>query len=70
MIERNPYCSDSELSLGSRWQESGRVSYGIVTETIGAADDGDIIDFLGAATDVRRMISMLTLPVAREYANL
>lgn len=45
----------------------GRVSCGIVTDTIGAADDGDIIDFLGAATDVRRMISMLTLPVAREY---
>lgn len=38
-----------------------------MTDTIGAADDGDIIDFLGAATDVRRMISMLTLPVAREY---
>lgn len=37
-------------------------------ETIGAADDSDIIDFLGAATDVRRMISMLTVPVAREFS--
>lgn len=38
-----------------------------MTETIGAADDGDIIDFLGAATDIRRMVSMLTVPVAREF---
>ncbi|WP_024800146.1 MarR family winged helix-turn-helix transcriptional regulator [Nocardia sp. BMG51109] len=37
-----------------------------VTDTIGAADDGDIVEFLGAVTDVRRMISNLTLPVARK----
>lgn len=54
-------------SLEPAGKAGRRVSCGIVTETIGAADDGDIIDFLGAATDVRRMISMLTLPVAREY---
>ncbi|MCP3811177.1 MarR family winged helix-turn-helix transcriptional regulator [Mycolicibacterium septicum] len=38
-----------------------------MTDTIGAADDADIVDFLGAATDIRRMISVLTMPVAREY---
>ncbi|MGV0770665.1 MarR family winged helix-turn-helix transcriptional regulator [Mycobacterium syngnathidarum] len=38
-----------------------------MADTIGAADDGDIVDFLGAATDIRRMISTLTTPVAREY---
>ncbi|MEZ0365008.1 MarR family winged helix-turn-helix transcriptional regulator [Mycobacterium sp. pUA109] len=38
-----------------------------MTETIGAADDGDIVEFLGAVTDVRRMISNLTVPVARQY---
>ncbi|WP_280269011.1 MarR family winged helix-turn-helix transcriptional regulator [Nocardia wallacei] len=36
-----------------------------MTDTIGAADDGDIVEFLGAVTDVRRMISNVTLPVAR-----
>lgn len=38
-----------------------------MADTIGAAVDGDIVDFLGAATDIRRMISTLTTPVAREY---
>ncbi|WP_280436110.1 MarR family winged helix-turn-helix transcriptional regulator [Nocardia carnea] len=37
-----------------------------MSDTIGAADDADIIDFLSAVTDVRRMISNLTLPVARK----
>lgn len=37
-----------------------------MTDTIGAADDADIVDFLSAVTDVRRMISNLTLPVARK----
>ncbi|MFJ1454798.1 MarR family winged helix-turn-helix transcriptional regulator [Nocardia sp. N2S4-5] len=36
-----------------------------MTDTIGAAEDSDIVDFLGAVTDVRRMIANLTLPVAR-----
>lgn len=45
----------------------GQVGYGVVADTIGAADDSDIVDFLGAATDIRRMISTLTTPVAREY---
>lgn len=39
-----------------------------MTETIGAADAADIVDFLGAVMDVQRMISTLTMPVAREYA--
>jgi DNA-binding MarR family transcriptional regulator len=39
-----------------------------VTDTVGAADDADIVDFLGAVMDVQRMISALTMPVAREYA--
>ena len=39
-----------------------------MTDTIGAADDGDIVDFLGAVMDVQRMLSALTLPVASEYA--
>lgn len=39
-----------------------------MTDTIGAADDGDIVDFLGAVTDVRRMISTLTIPVARDHS--
>lgn len=39
-----------------------------MTDTIGAADDADIVDFLGAVMDVQRMISTLTMPVAREYA--
>jgi DNA-binding MarR family transcriptional regulator len=39
-----------------------------VTNTVGAADDADIVDFLGAVMDVQRMISALTTPVAREYA--
>lgn len=38
-----------------------------MADNIGAAEDGDIVDFLGAATDIRRMISTLTTPVAREY---
>ena len=38
-----------------------------MTGTIGEADDRDIVDFLGAATDIRRMISTLTMPVAREH---
>ncbi|CRZ15096.1 MarR family protein [Mycolicibacterium neworleansense] len=46
----------------------GRVSYGSVTDTIGAADDADIVDFLGAVMDVQRMLSALTIPVAHEYA--
>ena len=44
------------------------VSCGVVTDTVGAADDADIVDFLGAVMDVQRMISTLTTPVAREYA--
>ena len=39
-----------------------------MTDTIGAADDADIVDFLGAVMDVQRMISALTMPVAHEYA--
>lgn len=39
-----------------------------MTDTVGAADDADIVDFLGAVMDVQRMISALTMPVAREYA--
>jgi DNA-binding MarR family transcriptional regulator len=39
-----------------------------VTDTVRAADDADIVDFLGAVMDVQRMISALTLPVADEYA--
>ncbi|TLG05300.1 winged helix DNA-binding protein [Nocardia cyriacigeorgica] len=42
------------------------VEYVLVTDTIGSADDSDIVEFLGAVTDVRRMISTLTLPVARK----
>jgi DNA-binding MarR family transcriptional regulator len=38
-----------------------------VTDTIGAADDADIVDFLGAVMDVQRLLSALTMPVAREY---
>jgi DNA-binding MarR family transcriptional regulator len=41
---------------------------GVVTDTIGAADDADIVDFLGAVMDVQRMISALTQPVERKYA--
>lgn len=37
-----------------------------MTDTIGAADDADIVDFLGAVMDVQRMISALTTPVAAE----
>ena len=37
-----------------------------MTDPIGAADDADIVEFLSAVTDVRRMISNLTLPVARK----
>jgi DNA-binding MarR family transcriptional regulator len=44
------------------------VSCGVVTDTVGSADDADIVDFLGAVMDVQRMISTLTTPVAREYA--
>lgn len=39
-----------------------------MTDTIGSADDADIVDFLGAVMDVQRLLSALTLPVAREYA--
>jgi DNA-binding MarR family transcriptional regulator len=45
-----------------------RVSYGLVTDTIGSADDADIVDFLGAVMDVQRLVSALTMPVARAYA--
>jgi DNA-binding MarR family transcriptional regulator len=38
-----------------------------VTDTIGAADDADIVDFLGAVMDVQRMISAIAFPVAREH---
>lgn len=37
-------------------------------DTIGAADDADIVDFLGAVMDVQRLLSMLTVPVADQYA--
>ena len=40
----------------------------VVTDTIGAANDADIVDFLGAVMDVQRMISVLATPVARKYA--
>ena len=40
---------------------------GLVTDTIGSADDADIVDFLGAVMDVQRLLSALTMPVAREY---
>jgi DNA-binding MarR family transcriptional regulator len=39
-----------------------------VTDTLGAADGADIVDFLGAVMDVQRMISTLTMPVARDHA--
>ena len=39
-----------------------------MTDTVGAADDADIVDILGAVMDVQRMISARTMPVAREYA--
>jgi DNA-binding MarR family transcriptional regulator len=39
-----------------------------VADTLGEADDGDIVDFLGAVADVQRMISTHALPVAAEYA--
>jgi DNA-binding MarR family transcriptional regulator len=39
-----------------------------VTDTVGAANDADIVDFLGAVMDVQRMISTLTMPVARKHA--
>lgn len=45
-----------------------RVSCGVVSDTIGAADDADIVDFLGAVMDVQRMLSALTIPVAHEHA--
>jgi DNA-binding MarR family transcriptional regulator len=44
------------------------VSCGVVTDSVEAADDADIVDFLGAVMDVQRMISSLSIPVAREYA--
>lgn len=40
---------------------------GLVADMSGAVGDADIVDFLGAATDIRRMISTLTTPVARKY---
>lgn len=43
------------------------VAYGVVTDAIGPADDADIVDFLGAAMDVQRMIATLTMPVADKY---
>jgi len=39
-----------------------------VSDAIGAADDADIVDFLGAVMDVQRLISMLTMPVARDHS--
>ncbi|MEV5836928.1 MarR family winged helix-turn-helix transcriptional regulator [Nocardia sp. NPDC052112] len=36
-----------------------------MTDTIGAASERDIVELLGAVTDIRRMISNLTVPVAR-----
>ncbi|MEB3068196.1 MarR family winged helix-turn-helix transcriptional regulator [[Mycobacterium] vasticus] len=39
-----------------------------MADTIGAADDADIVDFLGAVMDVQRLLSSLTTPVAEEYA--
>lgn len=36
-------------------------------DTIGAADDADVVDFLGAVMDVQRLLSTLTVPVASEY---
>lgn len=39
-----------------------------MTDTLGTADDADIIDFLGAVMDVQRLLSALTIPVADEYA--
>lgn len=44
------------------------VSCCVVTETLGAVDDADIVDFLGAVMDVQRLISALTVPVAHDYA--
>lgn len=39
-----------------------------MTDSIGAPDDGDIVDFLGAVMDVQRLLSTLTLPVADSYS--
>jgi DNA-binding MarR family transcriptional regulator len=44
------------------------VSCVLVREAIGAADDADIVDFLGAVMDVQRLLSSLTMPVADAYA--
>lgn len=40
----------------------------VVSDTIGAADDADIVDFLGAVMDVQRLLSSLTMPVAHAHA--
>lgn len=37
-------------------------------DDIGAADDADIVDFLGAVMDVQRLIAALAKPVIREHA--
>ncbi len=41
------------------------VNFPPVTDTIGAAGENDIIELLGAVTDIRRVIADTTLPVAR-----
>lgn len=39
-----------------------------MTDTLGAVDDSDVVDLLGAVDDVRRTILALTMPVAHKYA--
>jgi DNA-binding MarR family transcriptional regulator len=34
---------------------------------MGEVDDANIVDFLGAVMDVQRLLSTLTMPVARDY---
>jgi len=53
---------------GDAGRRRGGVTCGVVTDAIRPADDADIVDFLGAAMDVQRMISKLTMPVADKYA--
>jgi len=43
------------------------VGSALVAGILGEADGSDIVDFLGAVSDVQRMISAYALPVAAEY---
>jgi DNA-binding MarR family transcriptional regulator len=70
-VHSNPNNSENELDgrvdAVSRYARTGR--YLCCRERRhSAADDADIVDFLGAVMDVQRFISMLTMPVARDHS--